>query len=1434
MPRRWLLLGSVVLTLLAFAQAPGLISPDTKLDLTANPAGFLGRAAHQWDSLATFGQVQNQAYGYFFPHGAFFVLGHWLSLPAWITQRLWWSALLIAGFWGVVRVADALGIGSRTSRIVAAALFVLSPRVLTTLGSISSETAPMMLAPWVLLPVILALQRTRTGPDSPGPNAVAPKALWPNASMRQLAARSAAAVALMGAVNAVATGAACLVAALWWISHRPDRRWWRFTAWWVPSVLLACFWWLAALWMLGKVSPPFLDFIESAATTTRWTSLVEVLRGTDSWTPFVSPERIAGAALVTEPVMVLATGVVAAAGLAGLCMRRMPAKGRLTLILFVGVVGLAAGYAGELGSPIADTVRAFLDAGGAPLRNVHKLEPLVRLPLVLGIAHLIGRVPLPGSVPWRRSRSAFAHPEHEPMVAVTGLLMVAAVLATSVAWTGDLAPAGAYRAIPDYWKQAAGWLSEHARGTSPDGSGAERALVVPGAPFASQVWGMTRDEPLQPLATTPWAVRDAIPLTPPGAIRALDSVQQLLAAGTPSTGLATTLLGQGIDYLVVRNDLDPDNSRSARPIVVHNAIDGSPGLTKVAQFGDEIGAGEVKGLVADEGLRPKYPAIEIYRVGAAGRQVAGPYAVNLDSVPVVQGGPEVLQRLAERTGADHVGGPAVLAADLTGPAAADIGRSAIVTDTPTDREVDFGRVDGHSSAIRAPGDPRRTYNRAPDYPVPGAALVEGRWDGARVTVSSSAADATQLGAVSPGSSAAAAFDGNPATSWLSNGLQTAIGQWLKIDLDTPLTEGVLDLTTSAAALGTPVSLLEVSTNNGSATVRVSKPGEKVSVALPGGSTDWIKITAIGTENGTAGVQFGLSELTVRHDEQVVPIDHRVVLPPVPDGLTVRGWSLGQEFPGSPGCVNGPRMVQCSTALALGPETLSGFQRTLSVPAATAVVPRLYLRPRPGPALDALLAQPDRPQASGQSQVADSRGSAFAATDGDPHTSWTAPAKAADPTLTITLPRPELVTGLVLTPSIGTLPAHPTEVAVNLGDGPQVRKLTPDGKSDKPIALTPRVTDTIMLSLVDWDTVLGVNGLGFAERQAPGLAGVGVLTDGGTVPVAAPADPDRPIRIDCAHGPTLAVAGQFRRASITTTAAQLRSGAPIPATICDPDPVTLPAGRQDVNVSPGDAFLVDGVELPVATGASASGPETPQHLTTDGWSANRRVVDLPASNQRRLLVVPESTNPGWIAADAHGTRLDPIVVDGWQQGWIVPAGAATTVTLSYPSDTWYRWALFGGLALLVPLFLLAFVPALRRERRAAVHGPATRTWRSTGLGLVGVVASATVISGPVGVVVAVALSALTGWLTAVRSRSFAVRTLVVLAGTGMVVGTAILSTGPWRSRDGYLGHSMLVQFPALVALVAVGVSAVPLSRAVLRRLRPRRPDRDGEPFETDSL
>ncbi|MFZ0832845.1 MAG: alpha-(1-_3)-arabinofuranosyltransferase family protein, partial [Mycobacterium sp.] len=393
MSRRWLWAVGAAALILCFAQSPGRISPDTKLDLTAAPLRFLARATNLWSSELPFGQAQNQAYGYLFPHGAFFLLGDTLGMPGWVTQRLWWALLLTVGFWGLLRVAETLGIGTTSSRVVAAGAFALSPRVLTTIGSISSETLPMMLAPWVLLPVILAMQS--------------------RGSLRVLAARAAVAVALMGAVNAVATLTGCLAAVIWLACHRPNRLWWRFTGWWLLGLLLATAWWLIALVLLGQVSPPFLDFIESSGVTTQWTSLTEVLRGTDSWTPYVAPAATAGPSLVTGSVAILATTLIAAGGLAGLALRSMPARGRLVAMLLAGVALLAVGYSGGLGSPVAHHVQAFLDASGAPLRNVHKLEPVIRLPLVLGLAHLLGRVALPGSSPRKVWVPALAHPEHD-------------------------------------------------------------------------------------------------------------------------------------------------------------------------------------------------------------------------------------------------------------------------------------------------------------------------------------------------------------------------------------------------------------------------------------------------------------------------------------------------------------------------------------------------------------------------------------------------------------------------------------------------------------------------------------------------------------------------------------------------------------------------------------------------------------------------------------------------------------------------------------------------------------------------------------------------------------------------------------------------------------------------------------------------------------
>ncbi|WP_455566181.1 alpha-(1-_3)-arabinofuranosyltransferase domain-containing protein [Nocardia fluminea] len=1407
---RWLVGSVVAAFVLTFAQAPGLTVADTKYDLAQNPLGFLARASHLWSSQAPMGQVQNQAYGYFFPHGAFFSAGHLLHLPAWVTQRVWWALLLLAGFWGIVKLCETLGIGSRGSRVIAGIAFALSPRVLTTLGSISSETLPMMLAPWVLLaPAALGVAvKARLGADSEKPSTRRGGPLSP--------AGSALALALMGSVNAVATVAAFLPAALWWASYRPNRQWWRFTRAWIPLLVLATFWWVVPLLLLGKVSPPFLDFIESSGVTTQWAALSEVLRGTDSWTPFVSPERIAGAVLVTQPAAVLATGLLAAAGMAGLARSTMPYRGRFALILCVGLAGICAGYVGTLGGPFAESVRIFLDSGGAPLRNVHKLEPLIRLPLVVGLAHLLGRVALPASVPMPVWRSSFAHPERDRLVAVAALVLAALALATSLAWTGRLAPRGAYDRVPAYWSDTADWLADNAADT--------RALVVPGAPFGSQIWGLTRDEPLQALASTPWAVRDSVPLNPPGTIRAMDSVQRLIADGRPSTGLAATLADQGIGILVLRNDLDPETSRSTRPMLAHRAIEGSPGLTKVTSFGANIGPRAADaGLVVDNDLQPAYPAVEIYRVDVpppgtpvdvrsgtgAPPGFPGAYTVPLDSAPVVQGGPEVLERV--RRDGENPTAPILLEADARRAGLPP--RPVLLTDTPMDRESDFGRVDNHNSAVRAEGDARRTHNLVPDYPVEGAELVQGEWSGAKVTASSSAADATQIGGAAPGSSTAAAVDGDPSTAWISNGSESALGQWIRLDLDKPIANGSLRFTTTAAALGDTVKWVEVRTSRGTVSARITEPGEPLSVALPAGKSDWVMISAARTETGTRGGQFGISELTLddytnREEPQRVDIRHRVVLPDVAAGTVVSGWDLGQEFPGRGNCFDGPDRVHCSKGLGLPAEEPGIFGRTLSVPEPLTVGTDLTVRTRPGPALEALLTDPTRPVARGQADVADLRGAAFAATDGDPKTTWTAPESTVrepaggKPTLVLELPEPTLVTGLDITTALGGLPATATSVAVNLGNGPQIREL-PEREHGEParISLYPTETDRVEISIQSWNEVLDRTALGFVLTQPAGLAEVEVL--GPEYPAHAAGD--RLITIGCEAGPVIAIGGRAVHTTITATADELRSGASVSARPCPEDSadIELLPGHPDLTVAPTELFTVDRLRLPRtdpypgAPSATTDNPgETTETAPTDAGDAP---AEAPGT---QLLVLPLSTNVGWQAHTADGQELSPLVVDGWQQAWLVPPGTTGEITVSFPADRWYRLAIFGGLLLLIPLALLA-VP---RRRAVPDAGPAPSTWGVgwvAAIGLTGVIA---VISGPFGA--AFTLIALgCNYFRPARTE----RTLPWLAGLGTLMSVAALSTGTWRSGTEYMGGSLWAQAPAVIAVIAVGVAALPRRR-----------------------
>lgn len=677
----WVLLG-----LLCLLQPAGRVAADTKLDLLLNPAGFLGNALHAWTDIFTLGQLQNQAYGYLFPQGLFFLLTD--PLPDWLAQRLWWWLLLGLGFSGFHLLLTRLQIGSPAFRVLGAALFTLSPHTLSTLSTISSETWPGMLAPWVCLPLLRARIDLRA------------------------VATSLLPAAAMGAVNATATLAALIPAALILIYR---RSWWQLPVWGL-GVLLVNAWWIGPLLVLGRYAPPFTDFIESASVTTAWLNPVEILRGTTSWAPFVDTERQAGHLLVSSPLFVMLTVLVAAAGLAGLVLLRH--RGLWVFMLAVGLMILGAGQ--------LDAVVAFLDGAGAPLRNLHKFDLLVRMPLMVGVAALGSRLALPRAASMSATQAAGV------------LVMLLAVGATAPAWSGRLLPQGTWTEVPEYWYEATDFLNTQAAGT--------RTLILPATPFARQDWGWTRDEPAQPLLEVLWAVRDAIPLVPPEAIRGLDGLEHSLSDAA--------LQRLGVGAVLVRHDLEAEPELPA-------------GL-------DELDA-EVH----------TFGEIDIHLLdpGRDHGLAAGP-------VPRVAGGGEILALLDTLDGYT----PRTLVS----------GDAEIITDTPQLVGTNYG--DGRSSAALASGAESEVANRVIDYPSAGP-LTRVHTEGS-LHASSSGSDATSFGGPDPDRSLNSLVDGRADTAWYPTPGDTE--PWLEVTGEgTHLRLTPLDDVQVTVTSGTSVSVREL-------------------------------------------------------------------------------------------------------------------------------------------------------------------------------------------------------------------------------------------------------------------------------------------------------------------------------------------------------------------------------------------------------------------------------------------------------------------------------------------------------------------------------------------------------------------------------------------------------------------------------------------------
>ncbi len=1282
----------------AWSVPAGRISEDTKNDLYVAPWQLLSRAAHLWDPQVTWGVLQNQGYGYLFPMGPFFGLVEEV-VPVWVAQRLWWSLLLTVGLLATYALLAALRVGGPTTRVLGALAYTLSPRVLSTIGGLSAEALPVLLAPAILLPVVLGTQG-RIGP-------------------RRAAALSGIAVLCCGGVNATATILAAVPTGLWLVTR---RRWWRSatTWWWTAAMVAASAWWLGPLVVLGRYSPPFLGWIERSADVVREIDLLDVARGTTHWLEFVVTSGgewwPAGYAVATGPLLVVATSLVAGAALSGLALRGLPERRFLLATLAVGVFVLAVAHIGPVSSPLAPAAQTLLDGPLVAFRNIHKADPLVRLPLAVGLAHALDRVV--------RALAGRRLAVQAPAWAAVALVMLVAV---SPGLSGAIAPRGTFSDMARQWKQAGAWLAERAD----DG----RALVVPAASFGEYEWGRTIDEPIRPLSGADYAVRDAVPLTPAGTIRVLDAVEQRLQTGRDVGGAVDVLRRTGVRYLVLRNDLDTTSAGQPSVAYARSAIRSTPGIDLAKGFG----------LTRLDASGERVFPVEVYDLGpAAPLAVTEPVA----DVVAVSGGPEDLLPVADA----GIGGLAVLDGDRV--PGVDPGQR-VVTDGYRARERWFGATRGRDTSSTLAADElagTRDYRPWDDLARHSVTAFTGI---AGVEASSSLATDLTLAGLRPADRPAAVLDGDPTTAWVTQ-FDPAPALTVRLDRARPVPTVRVRVLTDGdrhPGLGVPTRLA-VRTDGGEVRADVPASG-LVEVALPAGPTDSVAVEVLDTDEGDpATVLTGL----VAVDLPGVAVTESVAGPSdraEPAGTVL----LSGGLPGSDACVHPEADVVCFGDGGRDPEGGAVLSRRFTAQGGgqydatgTLDVSR-WADTVPG------LSTPGVEVAASSSRTTAVAARPDAVVDGDERTAWSPAPDDTSPTLTVTLDEPVDVQAVTLSARRGWMARYRPFVRVRLDDREQLVRASADGR----LAVQGRGVRTVAVTLLPLPgrkrlaaSALEVEELTFAGHDLPRPvarvtrpcgAGPDLEVDGAKVPT----------RVD---GPRSALWGQGDLGWVACAPAQL-----------------APGPTHDVVVRGDEAYRPATVRLgSSATAAQAAGSSTAATVPLRTGSPTHLTGPVVAGPQR-LLALAMNSNAGW-EATLNGAALTPVVVDGFRQGFVLPADASGTLDVTFAPDAPYRLALGAGLVLALLLFVAAAVPD--RSRRVDPPAGDPGTGSRPLVVAAGTLLFALVVAGP--------WAALTAGLVLVALRlrrtdadwpvALAIVALVGVAGVLVALKSSAGRTQPW--------------------------------------------------------
>lgn len=1432
---------------------PGKVEADTKSYLYFDAGRLLARVGSVWDPSFGMGTLTHQTIGYLFPMGPWFwFFQDVLGLPSWVAQRLWLATIIVAAGFGVRYLLRALGVGGPGVGIGMLA-YSFTPYVLGYAGVYSLLLGPWAALPWWIAFVMIGLRRGG----------------WKYPALLALT------IQLVGSLNGSALGFAMVGPALWLVyavvvEHETTwRRVWSLV--WRTGVLALAtsLWWLSALAVEGKYGVNILRFTESLETVSVTSYPFEVLRGLGYWFFYgrdvVGPWNAGSAAYTHRFTILLASFAVPALAVLAAAFLRWRERAYFVLLVVIGTV-LAVGAAPyEDPSPLGSVFKSFAlgSKAGFALRNTNRAAPLV----VLGLTVLLAVGVTTAYVRLRaRDRSLVAN---ALAAAVAAVVLLNALPALAGAYYNDYLERD--EAIPEYWRDAIAALDAESHAT--------RVFTIPGADFATYRWGDTRD-PVEPgFMDRPYVARELVPWGSEQSAAFLMAVDRRIQEGAlEPDSLAAIARLMGVGDIVVRSDLATDRW----------------GLIPAGQLWKQMTDPVPEGLGAPEPFGTEIPGeLKFPELGDLSRPaVQDPDPPPVARFPVEDAVPVIRSKSTD--GVVVVDGDAEGIVDVA--AAGLLDRGSLVLNSPSleHRAEKLRELPSDAALVLTDSNRRRglrwsgLHDRYGYTEVAGERpLVEDPLD-QRLDVFTEGTDrartvsvlrgvrsirATTYGSpkfgYSPGQRPAAAFDGDRQSGWL-------------VDSGLPVGPERLELTLTRPITTDRVGLLQPAKLSKRRTLVPIRFIRKIGLRFDDGP--WIERTVPATTRTKRGgvVRFPkrtFEKLEIRIDD-VSGENNLSLASKNPVGFNE--ITLRDETPGSrPVRVRESMLMPRDLLGSLGAKSADHPLRIVMTREATMdqkAMRRQFVLPTArtfrvdgtarlsafakDAAIDRTYHLPDA-EAGGVTATSESRlgpvvTRASSAIDGDLSTAWVTPVGFAGSRLRVRLPAAATIDHLDLQVVADGRHSLPTRMRITTETGDRrtvvVPPLPADTDGDGVVPVTVRfapVTGKVLnlrirkiQPLRRGDQTLPV---GFAEVGIPGVR-------------RAPAPTDLPG--EC-QTDILRVDGEPVGVRITGSVASADAGRALPLRLCDDGrTLTLGPGRHDIEVRlpPTTREAYDVARLVLASdpvSPAAGGATTTGAAAEPGTGASPRVAVVDegrTSSRLRVtgadrpfwLVLGQSFNEGW-QAKADGKDLGaPTLVDGYANGWRVPAardGRPIEITLEWTPQRTVWIAL--GLSAAAMLLCLGIVLAAARggRHRGAVpehDDPPSLVWATdaapvsrfaallTALGC-GVFA-ALVVTPWLGVLIAV-LAGCTLWWPRWRPllRILAAAVMLVVA-----LGIPLLQLfRQYPGRFDWAGFFDWLRIPTWFVVLALGADAV--IEVVVGRARARRAASvDAEESEPDPV